>query len=183
MRLSRFKRLLLLMAGAVTVLGLCLFIFVWYVFNAENVRDWFAVMQASRGLPTAQARFDQIYNDLILISEDTLLQEVVEPLYAATGLFAGCIRGTAERVYGANRPYDQLLADYRRKFEAQGWEYIVPPGIDEFPEIEVYAIDVAADVLIEPISKEQLTQDINWKRYQTVYSLYLKYAEPEGCWG
>lgn len=175
------RRTLVKLLGCTAVAGIvvvfCFFAFVWYIFGgAEDIEDWFAVMQTSRGLPAAQARFDELYSRIFTISDDALLEERLTQPYVPDHSYTYCIRAGAGRVYGTERPYTAVLADYSRQFEAKGWEC---RGSDIFPEIMFCAIDDTAHMLIRPLDAEEMAEHPEWRKFQTVYLLGFDYAEPK----
>lgn len=175
------RNILVRVLAVVVVLILCSTAWILYILYGEDIRDWSNVMRTSRGLPEAQIRFEQIYSQIAVVTQDSLLEEqTIEPLRVPPHLYSHCIRSSLYRIHGTNRAYDSVLADYSTAFREMGWQYREVPAL----ETTIFYTEIT-HVEITPVPEQETQEHPEWQSYRTVYGIRFTYAEPNvgGCYG
>jgi hypothetical protein len=121
-RKTLIKRLLIRFV-AIVIIGVCCtlpFVIAWY---GEDIEDWFAVRETSRGLPAAEIRFNTMVKQITDILGDTALNERISPLGVPSQSYTHCIRGGVTWYYGTDRSYEDVIEEYVEAFTQTGWEH------------------------------------------------------------
>lgn len=181
MKLSKLLRTVVRLIVSIAILLGCYILFTLYVIKSDEIWDALTAWRTSLHFDETKNRFDQIYGEVIATSQDDLLLELtLEPLHIPERFYVGCIRGSKMAIYGTNRSYELVLDDFMQVIEGEQWEHkeVSDPNIQTF-------YTAVADVEIEYRPSELVIQHPEWEQYQTIYSIYFRYAEPRirSCWG
>jgi hypothetical protein len=105
------------------ILALCALIVAIYDHDI-GLLDGLRALGRNSDLPASQVRYNQVLGEISKSTNDVLLKEtVVESLHATGSLYPGCIRAATDRIYGANRAFAAILADFEQKLSTQdGWQ-------------------------------------------------------------
>lgn len=107
--------------------------------------------------------------------------------------YTGIVAVTVKRIYGTNRPFEAVQADFAQFFSTQsGWKRVQYTGGNPFWMIE--APYGAACVYLNKAEPEKLPSWLttaeptpfpkSWTKYQTLYQViidYLDFSKPTGC--
>src|SRR5260221_10821159 len=120
--------------------------------------------------PQATRQYQQTLNSVKNITQDTLLKEDISGLYQyqyeGHYPYPDCLRGGGIRIYGANRPYTDIVSQYSQAFEKWGWIYfqgLRPPS----PLRDNYH-NPDGSIWVDIVQKDQdKSQHSEWQKYQT----------------
>ncbi len=122
--------------------------------------------------PTLEAQYNQIKDRIFATTKDTLLKKQLDdPIHLVRELYAGCITGGFHYVYGTNRPYSDVLADYASAFSGMGWEQ------RHSDEWEFFSIRTAG-ILLSQIDPSSPDYSVGQGNFRVVYSVLFEYADP-----
>jgi hypothetical protein len=173
---SRPKRKLLIWA-ILAILGFCC-ILLLSRFDLDGLlrfSDRLAV------LPTVEASYTQISEKISNATHDVLLKTTFDnPLQLNRGRYAGCIDGGFDQIYGTNRSYNDVLADYAKVFTALGWT----AGTGPQAGYSGYYIK-SAKIVLNLITPSSPDYPLPAGQYITVYDVFFQFADPatEYCQG
>ena len=174
------KRIIKLLIGCAIAIPLAYGCFIagfTLILSMEDIEDWFEVRATSRKLPEAEIRYNAIIEQITGITEDDVLKENIYSLRVPKQhYFTHCIRGGTYWIYGANRPFEEVVSDYADAFTQMGWEYIVIRENTHYFKAET------GRVRLEAVSPGYSSHS---DQYQTTYEIDFSYAEPSrgGCSG
>ena len=153
-----------------------------------------------------QLRLDdtvQYYNSVVAkvpLEEEHLLAELPAKLHIPDA-YPFCIIGRGYQIYGNNRDYADIIADYTERIVGLGWEsagtsrnypqlYNYYNRPNNHPRISTMGISIApisdADIFLQESPKlAELVENnlASWlDQYQTIYVISFEYYDPEsGC--
>jgi len=141
----------------------------------------------------------QYYNSVVArvsLEEEHLLAELPAELYIPDA-YPFCIIGRGYQIYGSNRDYEDIVADYTERIVGLGWvfagtssKYSQLYGYRNRPDISTMGISIApisdADLFFQeyPILAELVENNLaSWlEQYRTIYVISFEYYNPEsGC--
>jgi hypothetical protein len=135
------------------------------------------------GIPAAQGRFDQIVENLIGISEDTLLQDDTREV-SIYHFYPTCIRGGGNLILGTNRSFDEVVTEYSEAFWRMGWLTSSPIPTSSDERLNFHNRSGTIYISLARTTDPELEQ-LTANQYQMVYGIHLTYAEPkvDSCYG
>jgi hypothetical protein len=155
-----------------TIMGIPICLFLCHF---TGIGDDFMRWVRSLEFPALQARYESVGNPLTTVTTDTLIKEdrsISNVVSETHSDYTGCVAGHIERVYGTNRPFESVLADYAKFFSSRS----------EWKARDIYFYSTSAIVVRFTTASKTLYPDA-WAKYQLVYDVYLVYSEPGGCLG
>ncbi len=120
-------------------------------------------------ISTVQAEWNAVLNTISMATDDALLRtDETNPLVQVRV----CIMGIVDQYYGANRSFDEVIANFREMFvEELHWREseVRPAYFSEKATIGLFEVNTN-DVTLE-LRRE-------WERYATIYKVVVTYSEP-----
>jgi hypothetical protein len=143
-------------------LGASLLLSQWEILEKKIV-----TLQRTQDIRAAEARYDQIWDRISSMTEDTLLEDNILEKMQVIRVFPFCVDAQRERIYGTNRSIDEVLETYSKAFQQMGWRI---PTLQDY-ESQTGSVDVNSVV-------KQDSLPVGWLGYRTLYSIRLSYIEP-----
>ena len=155
----------------------------------HEVQQAFIRWETARKLEESTQYYDRAMTKLIPQKEHLLAQQVA-PLQILEA-HPRCIVGVDYRLYGSEKDYEAIVANYANRAVAMGWEEASAPEFEGYYAycnretdftmcIGVFVLSeslLQSESIVANLTEEGLAQ---WREdYQTVYGIKLIYAQPE----
>jgi len=160
--------------------GLCLVFGVPYL--VDEVSREIALIDARSRIPTAQERLDELIIELqSMTGTELLVNDMTE--VSPIRMFRGCIRASGFLEFGTDHSYRTIISAYSEALLPQGWSQPdpIPTGLERDESLVIFRNETGSiNLAVRHVS----AREDNLSRYQTLYSVYLMFAEPtiQGCY-
>jgi hypothetical protein len=148
----------------------------WLNGDIDDLRRWVR----SFDFPAIEARFKPMADEFAAVTQDTLINQshsMGQGVLMTNADYTGQLGGDYVKVFGTNRPVDQVVDDYAR-FLSSKPDWKINKSSDR-----LYATNSArtAEVSIRLAEKYEIPSE-TWIKYTTVYQVYFRFGDPF-VWG
>jgi hypothetical protein len=157
--LSRLDVALILLLGLV-ICG-------WFVYEITPATAW---VRDTSVRESSKHRFEQMENALADITDDPLISENQQDMSGNE-----CFSRQIEQIFGTNRSFDQVLADYQNALPRE--------GLNQSSECEKIFLNDDMSLVVVTVTDEQFeSYSIEEPEYLTYYRVFFIYAELDSCY-